>query len=386
MAPALDLRTLSPGEFVEHAEAFLAIAADVPGEYWGAENFLRDLPDKWRLSFAAWDGSDPVGYAVLSRKAPTHVHLHHFMIAAGYRGAGLGTRMVGEMVERARSSGALSLTLKVNDARAESFYRRNDFQEVDREGEYLVLEREFASCVNRRPLIAIHQPNYLPWLGYFRKIACCDTFVFMDNARLPLGKSYVSRNEIKTALGRRWLTVPIHKSPCAIADVKIDGDHWAKKHIRTLSLEYGKAPYRALIEDALEPLLLSGAPRIADLNIALILRIANLLGLADVRFLRASELALAETGAASVEEILVRLDARAYVTGKGAGTRKTIDPERLAARGIELHYLSGAYPSYAQLHGAFERNLSVVDALLCVGPEGTRALIDHQPLSVRDAL
>ena len=49
--------------------------------------------------------------------------------------------------------------------------------------------------------VSIHQPNYLPWLGYFRKIAQSDVFVFFDNVQMPIGKSLVTRNRIKARAG-----------------------------------------------------------------------------------------------------------------------------------------------------------------------------------------
>jgi hypothetical protein len=62
-------------------------------------------------------------------------------------------------------------------------------------------------------IVSIHQPNYLPWLAYFRKIADADRFVFFDNVQMPIGKSLVSRNRVKTAQGVRWLTVPTDRLP-----------------------------------------------------------------------------------------------------------------------------------------------------------------------------
>ena len=64
----LELRTLSVDEIAAREDTFVGIAADVPGEYWTLAHLLRDLPEKWALSFAAWRERDPIGYAILSRK------------------------------------------------------------------------------------------------------------------------------------------------------------------------------------------------------------------------------------------------------------------------------------------------------------------------------
>jgi ribosomal-protein-alanine N-acetyltransferase len=127
-----EIRTLSPEDITTSSDAFIGIAADQPGEYWLEAHFLLELPNKWGLSFAAWYGGRPVGYAILSRKSSDTVHLHHFMIAADYRGYGLGTRMIDEMKARARATGASRLTLKVSteNARAREFYDRAGFNDV----------------------------------------------------------------------------------------------------------------------------------------------------------------------------------------------------------------------------------------------------------------
>ena len=225
--------------------------------------------------------------------------------------------------------------------------------------------------------VAIHQPNYLPWLGYFRKIAQADVFVFFDNVQMPMGKSFVSRNRILTAQGPRWLTVPVARSgtPQPISEAAIAGPHWPRKHVMTLDQAYAHAPWRALIGARIVPVLGRGFTRIAALNIALITEIADILGLGQVRFLRATELGLSEAGAASIPEILERSGATAYLTGSGAGSLRHLDEAALTVRGVETVFLSDEFPPYPQGRPGFEANLSVVDALLNCGPEATRALL-----------
>ena len=63
--------TLTPADLVAHEKQFLAIASDVPGEYWTLENLLADLRDKWLLSFAVWLEGVPIAYAIVSRKTPS---------------------------------------------------------------------------------------------------------------------------------------------------------------------------------------------------------------------------------------------------------------------------------------------------------------------------
>lgn len=137
----LPVAPFTPDLFAKHVDAFLAIAADQPGEYWGAEHFLAERPGKWALSFAAMAQPDavPIGYAILSQPEPGRVHLHHFMLRADRRGQGLGRRMLEECTRRARAAGASELTLKVARAasRARAFYARAGFVETGDDGAYV---------------------------------------------------------------------------------------------------------------------------------------------------------------------------------------------------------------------------------------------------------
>src|SRR5262245_30980573 len=95
-------------------------------------------------------------------------------------------------------------------------------------------------------IVAIHQPNFLPWLGYFSKLLHCDTFVLFDDVQFPRGKTFVNRVQIKTPQGPNWITVPIaDKSDLAlIKDSRIAPDpSWKRKVLRTLEVSYAKAPY-----------------------------------------------------------------------------------------------------------------------------------------------
>jgi len=227
--------------------------------------------------------------------------------------------------------------------------------------------------------VAIHQPNYLPWLGYFRKIAKCDVFVFFDNVQMPGGKSLVSRNAIKTAQGRQWLTVPVRdKMTTRIAEVRISDEGWKRKHLRTLQVAYAKSEYKSIIGELFEPVLAAPHDNLADLNITLIKQIAASLDLKATKFLRASEMHLSSGSANSISEILLATETTIYVTGSGAGTQRHLDVDELLSQGIATEFVSENYAEYCQLHGAFEAKLSVFDALLNIGPTETRNIIDSE--------
>src|SRR5689334_11174130 len=155
-------------------------------------------------------------------------------------------------------------------------------------------------------IVAIHQPNYIPWLGYFRKLLACDTFVFFENVQMPMGKSYVSRSQIKTHAGPFWLTAPTEKSgtPKLISEARIVPGPWPRKHLATLAVAYSGSPFLDQISTLLRNCFVGEQPLIADLNIQIITAIAEILVPGRVRFVRASAMKHGMTGAASIVPIL----------------------------------------------------------------------------------
>src|SRR5262249_26277092 len=90
--------------------------------------------------------------------------------------------------------------------------------------------------------VAIHQPHYLPWLGYLAKWVAADLFVFLDTVQYEKN-GWQNRNRIKTAAGPQWLTVPVRaRLGMSIAEVPIDADQpWAPRHLRAIELACGRA-------------------------------------------------------------------------------------------------------------------------------------------------
>lgn len=129
------LKDLSPAIVEEHLHGLVAIGNDVGGERWGASQFLLELPAKWSLSFAAWQGPDLVAYAIASLKKEG-VHLHRLMVARGHRSQGLGSRMLRELTARSEQRGTKRVTLKVakNNESARCFYEGHGFQVEGEDG------------------------------------------------------------------------------------------------------------------------------------------------------------------------------------------------------------------------------------------------------------
>lgn len=131
-------------ELIEARPAmFLAVAEDVPGEYWALENFLAELPMKWELSFAVAVDDRIVAYSVISQKSDTHCHLHHCMVHREFRGLSIGGLMLQEMERRARACHMTRITLKTRSEShdAQRFYVRAGYTLCSDGEAYLTYEK-----------------------------------------------------------------------------------------------------------------------------------------------------------------------------------------------------------------------------------------------------
>lgn len=219
-----------------------------------------------------------------------------------------------------------------------------------------------------RRLVAIHQPNFFPWLGYFDKIARADVFVFLDAVQYPrtgsggMG-SYVNRVEIADRGRRFHLRAPVSRMPldAAICDARTDDRQpWRRKIVETLKQTYARSPGRERALALLTPLVENPEPSLASYNIAAVRAIAAALGLAT-EFVTQSSLGV--DGRAN--ELLIALaravGADAYLTGGGAAGY--LEPAAFEAAGLGLvrqDFVPFAYGAADD----FEPGLSVVDFLM----------------------
>ncbi|HEX6164802.1 MAG TPA: WbqC family protein [Vicinamibacterales bacterium] len=223
------------------------------------------------------------------------------------------------------------------------------------------------------PIVAIHQPQYLPTLRYFAKAAACDIFVYLDTVQFQR-RGYQNRNMVKTPHGARMLTVPVKANrDTLIAEVEIDGDGWIDKHVTTLAHSYGKAPHYGWLRDEFVPVLSSGFSKLADLNIATTDSAFKAFGL-NCRQVRASSLGVQGAKEDLIVGICKALGAGVYFSGEGA--RAYQDPATFAAAGIELRYQQFAHPTYPQLHKeqGFLPDMAAIDLLVNAGSQAGEVL------------
>ena len=218
--------------------------------------------------------------------------------------------------------------------------------------------------------IAIMQPTYLPWIGYFGMFDRADIFVFLDTVQFAR-RSWQQRNRIKTANGPQMLTVPVHKKGARdqkIAEVQIDSEsHFAEKHIRAIEHALSKAPYFKDYAADLFALLQTDNPNLAELNISLITWLSDALGISS-RFLRSSAIEASGAKADLLANICEALGGEVYISAPGS--REYIESsDAFSTHGIKVAYHHYEHPVYPQLYGDFEPYLSTIDLLFNVGPQ-----------------
>jgi hypothetical protein len=216
--------------------------------------------------------------------------------------------------------------------------------------------------------VAIHQPHYLPWLGYLAKWAAADVFVFLDTVQYEKN-GWQNRNRIKTPAGARWLTVPVH-APLGtpIRDVALDTRQpWRRRHLRAIEHAYGAAPRFGDFRGALATLYATEWTALAPLAVATARWLAEALGI-RARAVLASELGVAaDDPTARLVGLCRALGADTYLAG-GDGLAY-MDLARFEAAGIAVLCQRYEHPVYRQQHGAFVPRLSALDLLLNEGPE-----------------
>jgi hypothetical protein len=225
--------------------------------------------------------------------------------------------------------------------------------------------------------IVAHQPEYLPWLGYFAKLSVADVFFFSDHLQYAI-KDFQNRNNILQSGARCMLSVPVRtkgRVDQAIRDVEIElGAPWARKHMRTLRQAYHGHPYFALYAPRLEEIYASPWEKLCDLDITLIKQIAQWLDIA-VPMRLSSELDLREHKTRLLIEMCEKTGADTFVSGRGAAAY--VEPALFAEKQLHHLFFRFTHPTYPQkgaVGSTFVSHLSTLDLLFNCGPRSGEVL------------
>ena len=219
-------------------------------------------------------------------------------------------------------------------------------------------------------IVTIHQPNYLPYLGLFHKVARADVFVLYDTALYSRQLGFHNRNRIKTPLGAQWLTVPVrHETIRTIRDVQIVDEPWGSRHGRTIEANYRRAPFYESYADDLHTALKKPWSSLADLNETLLSLVARWLSV-STKIVRSSALPqpATEDPTGKLVHFVRTVGGDVYLSGHGG--HLYLDGAQFSE--IRLEYDEFTPSSYPQLFGEFVPNLSAIDAVFNLGDAARR--------------
>ena len=224
-------------------------------------------------------------------------------------------------------------------------------------------------------MIAGHQPEYLPYIGFFNKMMLCDEFVVVDHVQYNK-KTWQNRNRIRTAQGELLLTVPVLSKGSfeqAINEVKINNnENWQKKNWQSILLNYKKAPFFDAYKGFFEDLYSKKWEMLAELNITIIKYIAEQLKIAK-KIVKSSELGVTGQKTDLLIDLCKKTGADAYLSGSGG--RTYVDDAKMRTEGISSRFTDFKHPVYKQLHDPFMPNMSVIDLMFNYGNEKSREII-----------
>jgi hypothetical protein len=218
-------------------------------------------------------------------------------------------------------------------------------------------------------IVGIHQPNYLPYLGFFDKLQRSDIFIIYDDAQFNKG-DFQHRNRIRIYHGSKWLTVPVEKKNIPINEIKIRNDmlignnKWNLDHLKQIQDNYSKAPFYEKYRTHLAEIYLNNHESLLDLNMELILFLADAL---DVRkkIVYSSEFGFASASTEKIIDLVKAVDGDQYLSGPSG--RDYLDVRQFEMNDIDLVYQDFKHPAYSQQYKGFIPNMTALDALLNIG-------------------
>ena len=226
-------------------------------------------------------------------------------------------------------------------------------------------------------IVTIHQPEHMPWLGYFNKMAKADLYVILDSVQFE--KNYFqNRNKIVGSNGVQWLGIPVQMKghmDGSIRDTKIFGDaKWRVKYLNTVRMSYAKHPYFKEVYPVVEAAIMTETEYIADINIAILTAFAEKMGIRP-KFVRSSELGVNGLKSDLILDICKATNATMYIAGPSG--RDYLDVESFRAAGIEVTYNDYTHPTYPQKKTEeFVPYMSSLDLFMnCGFEEGKRIIM-----------
>jgi hypothetical protein len=223
--------------------------------------------------------------------------------------------------------------------------------------------------------VVIHQPDFIPYLGFFDRFLTADLYVVLDHVEFGR-RGWVHRDKIKTPTGEQWLTLNIAKSPrgTAINQIELHPDgSWRNDNLALLLQNYRSAPAFAEVFPTIDHLYWEPETNsLLEFNLPFLDWICGVFETPVGRILSST---LDPQGSSNdmLVDILRKVGATRYLSGVGA--RAYFQPEPFDSAGIEVVWQDFRHPVYPQQYGPFIPGLSAIDLLFNCGLQGAREVL-----------
>lgn len=226
-------------------------------------------------------------------------------------------------------------------------------------------------------IVSVHQPHFLPWLGYLNKVLRSDVFVWLDTVQYR--KNYFqNRTVIRTRRGDElWLTLPVHAPfGTPIERVTVADPKWRERLAKTVEQNYGRAPHFRTCWPPIARALDGASDALTDIDLRAFEAVLRLLDAGGVRVIRVGDLGVAsEEPTERLVDVCRAVGGTTYIAGKGGRNYLRTEDFEKAGIGVVWQQFDPAGVPYPQTGPEFVPGLSVVDCLFNVGPVEAGRLI-----------
>ena len=221
--------------------------------------------------------------------------------------------------------------------------------------------------------LALMQPYFFPYLGYFQLITAVDRFILLDDVQYK-DRGWINRNRIlKPTEGHQYINVPIAKHPSTtrIKDIKtIEETTWKKKIVRQIAHYEKAAPFFSDVGHLVSDAFAFVEPSVARLNAHYLRSVWAYLGI-EFKIELSSTMGLDYSAVHGPGDwgwtICDQLGAGEYINPLGGAS--LFEKERFEERGIKLTFIESTAPHYDQHRESFEPDLSIIDVLMFNSPK-----------------
>lgn len=233
--------------------------------------------------------------------------------------------------------------------------------------------------------ITVHQPNYIPWLGFFHRLSLSDLYVVYDNVQYIQG-AVINRNKIRTSDGWQWLTVPVlvkGKLYQKINETKINNsEKWQKRQWNTILQFYQKTEHFNKYADDIQNIIVKTQwDKLIDLNIAFMKYFLEILSI-DTKIVFSSELPIILEEGNKMDNLINicnTVEATHLLTGFGTDY---FEKDKFIKNNIQHHELEYNHPSYTQRYNEFISHLSILDLIFNYGVDSRKILLSNNITSI----